>query len=97
MKPGEPEGASCTKPEREPVLIYDPHAGHWVGTNASFSVWMDDATFRAYAASWYEWPTWLPDLPQEERFAAAVSYCRRLCYWNGCERNYDRRVHITYH
>jgi hypothetical protein len=84
-------------PGHEPTLLYDPHTSHWAGANASFSVWMEDATFRTYVAAWYEWSSWLPDLPSEERLATAVAHCRRLDYWNGCERNYDRRVHITYY
>jgi hypothetical protein len=82
---------------QEPALLYDPRTGRWSGASASFSVWMDDTTFRAYVATWYEWPTWLVDLSPEERLGAAVSHCRRLEYWRGCERNYDYRVHITYY
>jgi hypothetical protein len=82
---------------QEPVLLYDQHTDRWAGANASFSVWMHDATFRAYVAAWYEWSTWLPKLPQEQRLATAVAHCQRLDYWNGCEHNYDRRVHIIYH
>lgn len=82
---------------QEPLLTYDPQTGRWFGANAQFSVWMDDATFQAYAAVWYQETTWLADRPLHERQAAARAYCRRLSYWQGCERNYDRRVHLSYH
>lgn len=55
MQPQETESVVPTKPEQEPVLIYDPLTGRWAEVNASFTVWMDDAIFRAYVASWYEW------------------------------------------
>lgn len=84
-------------PLHEPALLYDPQTDRWAGANGSFTVWMDDDTFRTYVAAWYEWPTWLPDLSPEERLTATVAHCRRLHYWNGCERNYDRRVHIIYY
>ena len=80
----------------EPLLAYDPQTNQWSGANASFSVWMDDATFRAYAAVWCEYTHWLPQLPPAERFTAALAHCQRLVYWNGCERNYDHRIRITY-
>jgi hypothetical protein len=82
---------------QEPVLIYDQQTGHWRGANEQFSIWMDDATFRAYVASWYDWPAWLPDRTPAERHALAVTHCQRVRYWFGSERNYDRRVHLTYH
>ena len=63
MSASEPETVFPTPPVQEPTLLSDPHTGRWTGANASFSVWMDDATFRASVAAWYEWPTWLPDLP----------------------------------
>lgn len=85
------------RPAPEPLLTYDQHTGRWSGAHGSFSLWMDDATFRAYVAAWSQWPTWLPDRPPAERQAAAVAYCQRLCYWVGCERNYDRRIHFTFH
>jgi|SRR5579875_18016 hypothetical protein len=81
----------------EPILTYDQQTGQWSGANRHFSVWMDDATFRSYAAVWYEETTWLADRPLAERRAAAIARCQRLSYWDGCERNYDQRVHITYH
>ena len=81
----------------EPLLAYDPQTNRWSGTNSSFSVWMDDPTFRAYAAAWCEYARWFPHLPPGERLAAAVTYCRRLSYWDGCERNHDHRIHIKYH
>lgn len=28
---------------------------------------------------------------------AAVTHCQRVSYWFGCERKYDRYVHIRYH
>lgn len=96
MSGSKPEALPPVTPVQEPLLLYDPQTDRWAGANTSFSIWMDDATFHAYVAAWYEWPTWLPDLPQEERLVATIAHCQRLCYWNGCERNYDRRVHITY-
>lgn len=82
---------------QEPLLTYDPHTNRWSGANAHFSIWMDDATFRAYVAVWYEQTTWLADRPVEECQAAAIARCQRLSYWAGCDRNGDHRVHITYH
>src|SRR5437899_1613193 len=82
---------------QEPMLTYDHQTGRWSGENTFFSIWMDDETFRAYVDSWYNWPAWLADCPPAERRAAAVAHCQRVIYWQGCERNYDRRVHITYH
>lgn len=81
----------------EPKLEYQPETGRWVGANAQFSIWMDDTTFLAYVASWYEWTRWLPDRPPVERRAAAVAHCQRVSYWFGCEKNYDPHVHIRYH
>jgi hypothetical protein len=81
----------------EPMLNYQPETGRWSGANAQFSLWMDDATFRAYVASWVDWRQWLPHLPAAERQARAVAHCQRVRYWQGCERNYDRRVHLRYH
>lgn len=80
----------------EPKLEYQPEKGLWVGANTQFSIWMNDATFLAYVASWYEWTRWLPDHPPAERRAAAVAHCQRVSYWSGCEKNYDLRVHIRY-
>lgn len=82
---------------QEPLLTYDRQADRWYGANEHFSIWMDDATFHAYVTSWYNWRSWLPELPAAERRAAAVAHCQRVSYWRGCERNYDSRVHITYH
>jgi hypothetical protein len=81
----------------EPMLVYQPEIGQWRGANAQFSIWMDDATFHAYVAAWYNWLQWLADRPPAERRTAAVAHCQRVRYWVGCERNYDRRVHIIYH
>lgn len=94
---GSTESMLTTSLVQELILTYNPHTGQWSGANQQFSVWMDDATFRSYAAAWYEETTWLADRPPEERRAAAIARCQCLSYWNGCERNYDRRVHITYH
>lgn len=80
----------------EPKLEYRPETGRWEGENSQFSLSMDDATFRAYVASWYEWKQWLPNCPPAERRAAAVVHCQRISYWFGCEKNYDPRVHIRY-
>jgi hypothetical protein len=80
----------------EPMLTYQPDTGRWSGANAQFSIWMDDDTLRAYVASWVNWRQWLPHLPAEERHALATGHCQRVAYWQNCERNYDRRVHLTY-
>lgn len=97
MNGSDPHVVLPVTPIREPALLYDRHTGRWAGANAWFVVWMDDATFRAYVAAWYEWPTWLPDRSPDERLAASVAHCQRLEYWRGCERNDDRRVHIIYY
>lgn len=81
----------------EPLLVYEPRTGRWSGANALFTIWMDHATFCAYVAAWYNWPAWLPDQSPQERYAAAVAHCQQVRFWSGCERNYDRRVHISYH
>jgi hypothetical protein len=83
--------------EREQLLSYQSEIGRWVGTNAQFSIWMDGATFRAIVASWVEWRQWLPHLPAAERNSKAITHCQRVNYWQGCERNYDHRVHLHYH
>ncbi len=82
---------------QEPILTYDPQTDRWRGANEQFSIWMNDATFCAYVASWYDWRQWLPDYSPAERRVAAVAHCQRVMYWLGCERNYDRRVHIAYY
>ncbi len=97
MIKSEPQAVLPTTRVPEPTLRYDPQTKRWTGANAVFSVWMDHDTFCAYTRIWYEWSNWLPDLPPQKRLAAAVAHCQRLCYWHGCERNYDRRVHLTYY
>ena len=97
MSVSEPGRVFPTAAVPEPPLTYDPQTNRWSGANSLFSIWMDDATFRAYAAAWCDYTCWLPDLPPAERLAAAVTRCRRIGYWYGCECNYDPRVHITYH
>lgn len=82
--------------QAEPLLTYDQQTGCWSGADTWVTVWMDDATLRAYAAAWVTWPRWLPDLPPAERQAAALRHCQRVAYWYGSERNYDPRVHLTY-
>lgn len=82
---------------REPILTYDSQKGRWSGANAQFSVWMDDATFCAYVASWCDWQQWLPGRSPAERRAAPVAHCQRVSYWFRCEFKFDQRIHITYH
>src|SRR5262249_51189769 len=81
----------------EPTLTYDPQTHRWSGANAQFSVWMDDETFRSYVDAWYRCSKWLPDSSPADRAAAALIHCQKVRYWFRCERNYDSRVHITYH
>lgn len=100
MQQGEQTTTRAKLPARsfqEPVLTYDYQAGRWSEANEQFSVWMDDPTFQAYIASWYDWKQWLPDCLPAERRAAAMAHCLRVRYWAGCEHNFDPQVHITYH
>ncbi len=80
-------------PFQEPLLNYDPVARRWEGENEEWMLWMDEATFDEYVMAWAALHK-IGQTPQEW-VTTAAEHCRHLYYWNGCEGNYDRRVHLV--
>jgi hypothetical protein len=83
------------KPEgiqHEHILTYNQERDRWEGGSRERFLWMDNATFLLYVDAYLEFH-WMKQ-PTPEQVSGAIQHCAHLAYWNGCERFYDRRVHI---
>lgn len=77
---------------QEQMLHYNQGLDRWEGGSRERFLWMDNATFLLYVNAYLEFHRMEPPTPGQVQ--EAIRYCARLAYWNGCERFYDRHVHV---
>lgn len=74
------------------MLLYHQGLDRWEGGSREWFLWIENTTFLLYVDAYLEFHQMKPPTPEQAQ--DAIQHCARLEYWEGCERFYDRRVHI---